>query len=166
MIRKALLFWSILALCITGIAGTGYGADEAAAYRRVKFTKVEGEVLVRLAGQAKWVRAKPDMVLRQDDMIKTKKAGNATIIFDENGSFETKDHDSIDLYEDTVLVLTKLSFDKKTQDKKTLLDMSIGKIVANAAKLRTKDSTFEVKTPTSVVGVRGTNYLIEYRPNK
>lgn len=152
---------AIVFLCVHA----GVQAEEPS-YREVKLTKLTGEVFVKTADSGEWVKAAPDMIIRQNDKIKTGKNASATIIFDENGSFDVPEKDYINIHESTELLLAKLAYDKRTKDKTTLLELNIGKIVANAAKLRTKDSKFEVKTPTSVVGVRGTNYVVEYHPKQ
>lgn len=139
---------------------------ENVSFREAKLVKTEGEVMVRPAGSAEWVKGEKDMRLHQNDEILTGTGASATVIFDEEGVFQAKDYDSVDLMPGTNLRLSRLSYDRTTKDKKTLLDLNIGKIVANASKLRTKDSKFEVKTPTTIVGVRGTNYVVEYWPDQ
>jgi len=42
----------------------------------------------------------------------------------------------------------------------TLLDLSLGEILIKAKKLHSEKSKFEVKTPTSIVGVRGTTFSV------
>lgn len=139
---------------------------ETPAYREATVSKIEGTVVVKVSGSDQWDIAEKGMVLGQSDKIKTGKGSSATIIFDAQGLFDDKDKDCIDIEEDTELILAQLVVDKKTGDKTTLVDLSVGKIIASAAKLRTKDSKFEVKTPTSIVGVRGTNFVVEVRPGK
>ena len=158
-------FVTILSV-LTIVALLAAYADAETAYRQAKVTDLSGNVYVRLNGDPRWVKAEKGLVLKQDDEIKTDPKASVTIIFDEEGTFEAKGHDSIKIWEDTELVLAKLSYDTKTKDKATLLELEVGKIVANASKLRTKDSKFEVKTPTSIVGVRGTNYVVEYHPGQ
>lgn len=136
---------------------------EELATRHVKITRVKGDVFVKLADSDRWIDAKRGMVLNQKDIIKTSKNGRATIVFDEKDSFEASEYDSIDIYGDTEISLSKLLYNRNTDEKTTLLKMNIGKIMANAAKLK-GESKFEVQTPTSVVGVRGTEYIVEYKP--
>ena len=63
--------------------------------------------------------------------------------------------------ENSQLMLRELKKDKRTGTENTLLDLAVGKILVKAQKLRDPDSKFEVKTPTSVVGVRGTNFSVQ-----
>ena len=60
-----------------------------------------------------------------------------------------------------VLEKRYLKKDEEGRVQTTLLDLAIGKILISAEKLDTPDSKFEVKTPTSVVGVRGTAFSVE-----
>ena len=48
-----------------------------------------------------------------------------------------------------------------TGKESSTLALSNGKVMAHARKLNTGDSTFNVKTPTAVAGVRGTDVLVE-----
>lgn len=156
----------LMTVMITMVSTAAIAADII--YRDAKLVKAQGDVYVRVAGTPEWTKASEGITLRQDDEIKTGKNASATVIFDFDSktSQEAKDRNSIDIAEDTEIVLAKLTYDTATQDKITALDLKIGKITANAEKLRTKNSKFEVKTPVSIVGVRGTNYVVEYRPGK
>ena len=64
------------------------------------------------------------------------------------------------LKENTTLTLDILKENTATKKKVTVLDVSIGKILIQAEKLK-DGSRFEVKTPTSVVGVRGTKFSVK-----
>jgi len=149
-----------LTVTLSAIAGPGE------TYRGAKLVKLTGTVMVKFADSVIWNKAEEGMVLHQNDKIKTTDGASVTVIFDEDGSFGASSKDYVDMYEGTVMLLAKAVYNKETQDKTTRLDLEIGKIVANASTLRTKDSKFEVKTPTSIVGVRGTNYSVEYYPLK
>jgi len=157
---------SVLAIISILAISSGAFAGEDVSFRKAKLTKLEGQVLVRAAGVAEWSPAQEDMVLGQNDEIATTKTGSVTVVFDEEGTFQFngKEHDYVEMMPDTNIVIAKLTYNNKTRDKETLLNLTIGKIAATASKLRTKDSRFEVKTPTSIVGVRGTRYIVEYRP--
>ncbi len=157
--KKIFMFFLMCLIISWSLPAVGV---EEVSHRLVKITVIEGEVLVRLADTDKWIKAKKDMILTQEDEIKTGSTGSATIIFDEKGSFSARDYDSIDIAKDTELVFNKLLYDKQKNIKTTLLQLNVGKIIANAAKLK-GGSKFEVETPTALVGVRGTNYVVEYR---
>ena len=63
--------------------------------------------------------------------------------------------------EKSLVSFASLVKDSSSGMKKTLLDLSIGQVLIKAEKLDTPDSKFEVKTPTSVVGVRGTKFSVK-----
>ena len=51
--------------------------------------------------------------------------------------------------------------DPKADTSKTLLDLAMGEILIKAQKVHGEKSQFEVKTPTSIVGVRGTTFNVK-----
>ena len=96
------------------------------------------------------------MVLNEKDFIKTK--ADSWVNMNLDGSGETA---AVELDENSQLMLLRLTKDDENGTQKTLLDLAIGKILIRAQKLHTKESSFEVKTPTSIVGVRGTVFEVE-----
>ena len=50
--------------------------------------------------------------------------------------------------------------DDQAGTQNTLFDLSLGEILIKAKKLHSEKSKFEVKTPTSIVGVRGTTFSV------
>ena len=123
--------------------------------RMAKVVKAEGDVQVMLKGQGIWRDAQEGMELTEGDVIKTGRNGAALLNIegDSKGSL-------VRMREDTRLNLDILKEDMATDKKVTVLDVSIGKILIQAEKLK-EGSRFEVKTPTSVVGVRGTKFAVE-----
>ena len=57
--------------------------------------------------------------------------------------------------------MAELIGNKEEGTQKTLLDLAIGKILIRAKKLHSEEEKFEVKTPTTIVGVRGTTFAVE-----
>jgi hypothetical protein len=57
--------------------------------------------------------------------------------------------------------MAELLQDKDKETQRTLLDLSIGEILIQVDKLQAEKSSFEVKTPTSMVGVRGTTFSVK-----
>lgn len=149
-------------ILIIGLLYMGFVYAEEV-HRSAKLTDIRGEVMVRKAGTDTWTQGEKDMILSEEDEIKTGMDGFATLVFDEKGSFEAEKPDSIDIHEDTELFISQARYDDESGVKSTLLSLNLGKIVANASRL-TDESKFEVETPTTIVGVRGTKYVVEYRP--
>jgi hypothetical protein len=128
-------------------------AAEGAA-REAKISKLDGSAQVRFEGEQKWVPAAEGMVLKQGDAIKTASGATALLVVDEgvNPAY-------VEIKEDSQLIILRLTKDEEKGSDITLMDLTIGEIMVDVEKL-TPDSTFEVKTPESIAGVRGTKYSV------
>ncbi len=116
--------------------------------------EVNGTVEVKLASKS-WMPAKVGMVLNQGDSIRT--MGNSSAVLDLDGKAETA---IIEVKKNSQLSLAELVENKEKNTERTLLDLGLGEVLIKAKKLHTAKSSFEVKTPTSVVGVRGTTFAV------
>ena len=144
-------------LCIMALLFfiTAVGSSEEVK-RTVTITQVSGEVMVKNAGPGSWTPAKAGDVLNEGSSLKTGAAARAILNVD--GTSQTA---TVDVSEKSLVSFATLIKDNVTGLKKTLLDLSIGQVLIKAEKLDTPDSRFEVKTPTSVVGVRGTKFSVK-----
>ncbi|MDI6758758.1 MAG: FecR family protein [Candidatus Omnitrophota bacterium] len=122
--------------------------------RIAAISDTKGTVEVKI-GKEKWVAAKTGMELNQGDLIRTRKDSWALINLD--GEAQTA---TVELKENGQLKMTALSENKNEQTQNTLLDLGLGEILIEAKKLHSEKSKFEVKTPTSIVGVRGTTFSV------
>jgi len=147
---KTLKFLLVLGL-ILGVTSAAIAAEKG---RIASITEIEGKVQVKLAGE-RWKAAEVGMVLKQKDAIRTRR--NSTAVLNVNGNAQTA---IVQMKENSHLSLAKLIEDAKKGSQKTLLDLSLGSILIKAQKLHSKKSSFEVKTPTSIVGVRGTTFSV------
>jgi hypothetical protein len=146
------------ALCAAGTAAQeaqepAPSAPAAQPLRQATVTSIRGEVSVKLAG-GDWQPAVNGMVLHELDELKTAKKAYAKLLLDERGStgqVEVKEHSH--------LRLNTLQWGAAEGEKVTLLDLAIGKVLIHAEKLKGK-SKFEVRTPTSTTGVRGTIFEV------
>lgn len=147
----------ILIISLFMIGALSFCFAEANLKARVaKLVEFEGEVQVMPKGSRVWSSAQEGVVLSEGDAIKTGPASSALL----NIEGDAKKGSLVSLKENTRLNLDILKEDIGTNKKVTLLDVSIGKILIQAEKLQ-GGSKFEVKTPTSVVGVRGTKFAVE-----
>lgn len=127
--------------------------------RTATVIRLEGTVEVKTAAGA-WMPAAAGMVLNQGDAIRTKLGASAVIVLD--GKEETA---IVEVRPESQLGLLEMFGDpKKEGDTRTLLDLAIGDILIKAKKLHSENSKFEVKTPISFVGVRGTIFSVSVRP--
>jgi len=124
--------------------------------RIAQVSDLKGSAQVRLTGEQGWIFAEVGMILHQGDILKTE--GNSFVILSIDGKEETA---IVEIEENSQLMISELVKDEERGSEKTLLDLAIGKILIKAKKIYSPESKFEVKTPTSVVAVRGTVFLVE-----
>jgi hypothetical protein len=124
--------------------------------RSASIVEVVGTVKAKAAGSSAWADAYVGMTMNEGDAIKTDASSSAVLILD--GTGETS---RVEVNAGSEMRLTELVKDKKTGNEKTLLDLAIGQVLIKASKLKEKGSKFEVKTPTSVIGVRGTKFSVK-----
>jgi hypothetical protein len=73
-----------------------------------------------------------------------------------------KDGTVLTLGPDTVMDLRQFQFDTTTQQGNFLLDLLRGSVrVVTGLLAKVNPERFQVQTPTSVVGVRGTDFIVD-----
>ena len=77
------------------------------------------------------------------------------VIIDESGNTA-----SVEIEEDSQLLLLRLAKDEAKGTCRTLLDLPIGEVMIKLDELPA-ESKFEVKTPANVAGVRGTRFSVK-----
>lgn len=130
----------------------------AAQIRDAMVSEVKGHVTLRQNGED-WKTAIPGAVLKEKDEIRTGPDGYAEILMDGG------DTANLELKENSYFKIHTMGFDANSGDKTTLLDLAIGKVLVHAEKLKS-NSKFEVRTPTSTTGVRGTYFEVAVEENK
>jgi len=123
------------------------------AERTATVAEVEGAAQVTTDG-SNWVPAEVGMVLAQGAVVRTTE--NSFIVL----NLEGEESATVELKEKGELRLAELLQDRAAGTQKTLLDLALGEILITSKKLRAEESKFEVKTPTSIVGVRGTTFSV------
>ena len=122
--------------------------------RVAEIVNSQGAVWFRKGGTTEWKGAEKGMLLLENDEIKTGENATAEILLDTAG--ETG---KLDLSSNTQMRFDAMKNDPATADKTTLLDLALGKVMIKAEKLK-GNSSFQVKTPTSICGVRGTLFEV------
>lgn len=130
------------------IGGTVFAIEP----RQATIFTVSGDVLVRQDSQD-WQPAKVGMTLNKNDEIKTSEGGFAEVLLDDGRV------GSVQIHPKSLFKLESLEQNGTTGEKHTLLNLAIGKVLVHAEKLH-GNSTFEVRTPTSTTGVRGTMFEV------
>ncbi len=146
-------------LCAAGVclailflaAGQGLAEDPP---RQGVVGEIRGEVEVRRGGDA-WEPAQPEMILKEMDEIRTGVESYAELLIPAG-----KETNRIELQERTHLRLSILIFDPLTKQEVTLIDLALGKVQVHAAPLNNPKAKFEVRTPTSTSGVKGTVFEV------
>ncbi len=110
------------------------------------------DVFVRSRG-GEWLAAKDGMIILPGDEVKTARNNSVEVLMDGGkvGRVEVK--------EGSLFRIQKAETDSVTGDKRTLLDLAMGKILVKVEALK-GNSRFEVRTPTALTGVRGTVFEV------
>ena len=145
----------IAIICVLGLTLGLFSSVLAQETARVAtILELKGKVEVKTPKSA-WMPAKQGMVLNPRDVIRTGKKSLAVLNLDGLGQTAT-----VEVQERSQLQLTQLLENKQGMTQTTLLDLALGEILIKAKKLHSEKSRFEIKTPTSIVGVRGTTFSV------
>ena len=139
-----LLFFTV-GLCL---GGTSFSQEPG----WVIVADVQGNVQVKVGDS--WQPLQTGMILHERDQIETDPNGSTILFLDGSGKAGR-----ILLQEKGFLALGILSTGPGANDRTTRLDLAIGQVLIHSEKL-SDDSSFEVKTPTATVGVRGTIFFV------
>lgn len=157
MIVKMMMIAAAVSLAIS-IMPAELGCEESRVILRTgEIVNIFGEVDIKKAGEDFWRRASIGLLLSQYDMIKTYEGASLDIEFAKKDGQYFK----IRLQDNSQLSFTKLESDPKTTIEDILLDLAIGDVLIKADKLHAK-SKFKVRTPTSMIGIRGTCFEVIY----
>lgn len=116
--------------------------------------EIKGEAKFLKNGQTDWVPLEKDTLLTEGDKIKTANGSLVRLML--TGNAKTAE---LTVREDTEFTFKTFRHDETTDIDNTLLDVELGSVLVKAEKL-IGDSKFEVKTPTSIVGIRGTVFEV------
>lgn len=144
-----LLFVACLVLAMSCTAM----AQEQISQRTATITSVKGTVEVMSQSES-WKPASAGMVLSQSAVIRTKPNSQATVNLDGG------DTATVIVKESSQLMLSDLAQNKTEGSQRTMLDLALGQILIKAKKIHSEKTSFEVKTPTSIVAVRGTTFSV------
>ena len=145
-------------LATFGSAGTA----EAALSTAGKITSVEGKVAVFRKGKTRGILAKVGTQVFPGDRIKTSKNSKAQLML--------RDNSKIIISAKSNMKVGKFTLDRKKEKRSAFLSILSGKIRIVAQKMYKltasgkrklwRNASFKIKTPTAVVGVKGTDFVI------
>jgi len=138
-----LIVFGVFSLCL---------AQEA--QRNATIVDMQGAVEVKM-GKEGWKPAKTGMALKQGDMIRTK--ADSWALLNVDGMAQTA---TVEVKKNSQMKLAELLENKTNSTQSTMLDLALGEVLIKAKKLHSEKSKFEVKTPTSIVAVRGTTFSV------
>ena len=146
--RRVILTAAVLGL---GLLILLAGCTTNAGKETATITFIQGQAEVNLGGKGDWKPAQIGMNLGQKDIIRTLENSKMDLSFGAKGGIRLEPNSQVGLAEYTA--------------EKTMLDLTVGKVLVTAAKL-SKDSQFEVQTPTAVASITGTQFLVEVAPEE
>jgi len=145
-----------LVLIIALVLGIAIRANAAEEKRTAEIIGLNGEASIMAAGQSNWSPARIGTIFNEGDTLKTAANSMATLNVDGKGQTAT-----VEVSEGSQLLLSTMAVDSQAGTSKTLLDLAVGEVLIKAQKVHGAESKFEVKTPTSIVGVRGTTFRVK-----
>lgn len=151
MVKRYYLFIIFVVASFMMLVVPSSFAEEEARFAAIKTMK--GMVEVKIAN-SDWLPAQEGMVLHIEDEIRTGKDSMAELVLDEAGATGW-----LEIKEMTRMKLNTLDLNSLTGEKRTMLDVAIGRVMVHVEKLE-GDSKFEVRTPTATMGVRGTVFEV------
>jgi len=109
------------------------------------------------------------LLTRLDDKKELEVTGSEPILYrdiaetDENSRLEIvfDDLSILTLGEETAIEINEMIYDPKTNRREALITMTVGRVKIKASKIAAEKRNFRVETPTAVIGVRGTEFIIE-----
>ncbi len=142
-----------LAIAMFSVTSVSIGQTAATDTSRVgTFKQVEGEAWVGQAAERR--AAVSGEGIQTNQRISTGKTGAASITL--------KDGTVLTMGPSSMMDLSQFEFNTTTQDGNFLLDLIQGSVrVVTGLLGKANPEKFKVKTPTSVVGVRGTDFIVE-----
>ena len=142
---------ALACLFLAGALLAAWGCSQArAADAMATLKRVTGDVKIRANQTAEWQVAKVGDTLAQGAQVRTGGEGEALLVWPQGHV--------VRIFNLTVMTINN---QETGTDEKTELNVGVGKIFSKVNKLKSANSTFSVKTPTAVAGVRGTDFLVE-----
>lgn len=144
MSRNAILL-ALIIFCLPSFALAEIGRIKRA-YGDASIER-EGKTIAAIAGET----------IEQSDILVTGSDGRITVTFIDNSRFSTG--------ADSRINLETFEFDEKTYEGKFIVSVEKGTIAIVSGQIATqRPDAMRIKTPTSVLGVRGTRFIVQVQP--
>ena len=146
-IRKGLIYLLLLlAVASAAWAQTGVGSENLPA-GSATIVDLKGEVLITLSGQTTPTTAQKGQALGPNTLIECRK-GTVLLALADGSQVLVKDR-------------TRVILRVPDEAQGNFLEQLMGKVVATVKKRVTGDPPFKMGTPTAVITVRGTKFMVE-----
>lgn len=132
----------------------GIPLDFAVKYKTASVVEVTGMVSILKAGGEKAFTPKVDTVLEHGDRIITGKGASIALQIDADKY--------IKVGEKTYMSLSELMSEAESGGDSTNIKLFTGKVWASLSKPLGGDDSFEIETPTAVMGAKGTKFYVKY----
>ena len=126
----------------------------ASEMNKAKVLEITGEAKFAKAGMNDWKILEEGMILSEGDSLKT--GDNSEVKLELSGTAKTAE---ILVRRDSEFSFATFRHDEMSKTDQTLLNVDTGGVLVKAEKL-IGESKFQVKTPTSIVGIRGTTFEV------
>ncbi|AZN42221.1 FecR family protein [Paenibacillus albus] len=152
----------LMLLCLLLIIGPGsllavVGHASAQVMRVAVVKELSGTVNVLKSGGAKPFKAFRNMSLNEGDQIATGKDGSVTLTL----SSSAADKDEINISNGSQVTFSKM---KDSGGTKTKMSVWAGSLWVKVKSVSNASDQFEIETPTSIMGVRGTHFFVKVNP--
>lgn len=126
-----------------------FGAVAAAEEMKAELAGIQGRVQMQTLSDTDWRAASDGAVLSRGAMVSTGPGAEVTVKWGGN--------QAVKVYELSRIKIESLMADSDgTTESEVALEQ--GRLMAKVGKLKTKDSSFAVRTPVALAGVRGTTF--------
>ena len=144
-----MLFRMLAMCCVAAVPVAGAAAQQNIGVAAVVQNRVTGEL-----GPRERVLARGDRMFR-NEKVATGAAGTLNVLF--------LDETSLSMGPNTTIVLDELVFDPSGSNGRVVLSVAVG--VTRFVSGILPKSDYEIRTPTAVIGVRGTSFDLYVKPN-
>jgi hypothetical protein len=153
---------SVLGLIgLLAMLALAWPAEAQMAAATAEVVRLVGRVDVLPKGQTAWTATAVGARLREGDQIRALAGGSADL--------NLPDGSTLLVAENTRFAVTKLDYDTANRDRDVAIHVVAGKVRAQVQQAgvtlaRTRQSNFNISTPTGVAAVRGTILIIAFNP--
>lgn len=151
-LRAAAIAW-LAVFCLA--FAPGHPAESATDENIASIHKIEGDVQLRDGDDEEWIEAVDGDELFEGTQVKTGPGSQALLRW--------RMKHAVKVFELTRLTVDELNLERMSE--KTSVNISSGKTFVRANKLMSDKSSFTVRTPTAIAGVRGTEFLVNVQKN-